>query len=153
MNLEQFLVRAKISTYATGGEALEKSMQDGSKAFFFEDKDSRDFTYRDRYFGFNPFAGEEVVWKGTKPIWIMNYYGAALENRKDIDPREIYKFLRIALGKVDEERPFRGPKSYEEEDLSYVNKSTGSLDKFLGYETISYKGKEVYRLEYHGGRL
>ena len=58
--LSDFLVKAKINTYASG------------KEFDFEEKE---FRYRDRYFGFNPFIGEEVVWQKKEIIWGMNYYG------------------------------------------------------------------------------
>lgn len=69
--LSKFLVKAKISTYASGGEEEEKVYSDGSKVFEFEEKE---FKYRDRYFGYNPFIGEEIVWQNKKVVWGMNYY-------------------------------------------------------------------------------
>jgi hypothetical protein len=67
MDLLQFLVIAKTSTYAAGGEAFERNLEDDSKVFTYEDKQSG-FKYIDRYFGFNPFGGEEIVWKGNRPV-------------------------------------------------------------------------------------
>jgi len=70
--LSKFLVKAKINTYASSGEGGEKILPDGSKEFEFEEKE---FKYQDRYFGFNPFIGEEIVWQNGKVVWGMNYYG------------------------------------------------------------------------------
>ena len=58
--LSKFLVRAKISTYASSGEGGENLLPDGNKEFEFKEKE---FRYRDRYFGFNPFVGQEVVFQ------------------------------------------------------------------------------------------
>ena len=70
--LSKFLVKAKINTYASSGEGGEKILFDESKEFEFEEKE---FKYRDRYFGFDPFIGQEIVWQNGKIIWGMNYYG------------------------------------------------------------------------------
>ena len=53
-----FLVRAKIRTYASGREGV--IVKNRSKELIFEEED---FRYRDRYFGSNPFIGEEVVFE------------------------------------------------------------------------------------------
>ena len=70
--LSKFLVKAKINTYTSSGEGEEKILPDRSKEFEFKEKE---FKYRDRYFGFNPFIGQEIVWQKEKVIWGMNYYG------------------------------------------------------------------------------
>lgn len=54
--LSKFLVKAKINTYASSGEGGERIFPDGSKEF-----EEKEFKYRDRYFGFNPFIGEEIA--------------------------------------------------------------------------------------------
>ena len=51
--LNEFLVKAKRKTYASGGK--DRFLEDGSKELVFEEND---FRYRDRYLGFNPFAGK-----------------------------------------------------------------------------------------------
>ena len=61
--LSKFLVKAKINTYALSGENEEKVLFDESKEFEFEEKE---FKYRDRYFGFDPFIGQEIVWQNGK---------------------------------------------------------------------------------------
>jgi len=58
MRLSEFLVKAKIATYASEGEASEIVLEDGAKELTFEDGK---FKYRDRYYGFNPFVGEEIA--------------------------------------------------------------------------------------------
>lgn len=55
MELQDFLVKAKINTYASSGEGGEKKLEDGGRELIFE---NGEYKYRDRYFGFNPFIGE-----------------------------------------------------------------------------------------------
>ena len=157
MELAKFLVQAKINTYASVEQDLnpplpdsqgEKILLDGSKELEFEEKE---FKYRDRYFGSNPFIGEEIVWKGKHKIWGMNYYGLA--SSKKISTEKIYEFLKKAMLQVVEERPFRGPENFKEGGFEYVDKSHGDINMFHGVEKIFYKGKEVYQLYYHGGHI
>jgi len=63
--LNKFLVKAKINTYTSSGEGGEKVLPDGSKEFKFIEKELK---YRDRYFGFNPFVGQEIVFQNRKII-------------------------------------------------------------------------------------
>lgn len=76
--LSKFLVKAKISTYASSGEGGEKILEDKSKEFEFKEGILR---YRDRYFGYNPFCGQEIVFQKDIPIWGMNYYGKVISKR------------------------------------------------------------------------
>ena len=148
MQLNQFLIKAKINTYAADGYAPEKKLADGSKELVYKKEDYR---YRDRYFGFDPFLGEEIVWHKNKKIWGMNYYGRVTSDI--IAPKEIYRFLKKAMARVTEDRPFRGPGSFKEENLEYEDKSQGDINDFCGQETIRYKNKKVYKLYYHGGKI
>lgn len=146
MKLNEFLVKAKINTYATSGEGGEKNLEDGSRELVYEESG---WKYRDRYFGFNPFIGEEVVWQKGKILWAMNYYGRILSGTDNAE--EIYKFLKKVLALVNKSTPFRGPRAVEEKNFSYRNSSSGSVEEFHGVEMILYKGQRVYELEYHGG--
>lgn len=146
--LSKFLIKAKINTYASSGEGGEKILSDGSKEFEFEEKE---FKYRDRYFGFNPFIGEEIVWQNEKIVWGMNYYGRIIS--KTIPVKQIYQFLQEALKKVTEDKPFRGPNNFEQGDFEYFNKSEGTLEDFEGEEKIFYKKQLVYKLNYNGGLI
>ena len=148
MDIEElcrFLVKAKINTYASGKEGA--ILMDGSKELVFSEGK---FLYRDRYFGFNPFIGEEIVFYEGRCIWGMSYYGYAVPS-ENTSLKEIYTFLREALKKVSEEKPFRGPKKYERRPFKYVNNVEGDVSKFNGTEKIFYKDKEIYKLLYHGG--
>ena len=148
MNLVKFLILAKTNTYASNGEGGEEVLSDRSKELEFEEKG---FKYRDRYFGSNPFIGEEIVWSGEDRIWGMNYYGAV--SSEEVSEEEIYEFLKKAMRRVSEKRPFRGPDNFKEGDFEYIDKSNGDIKMFSGVEKIFFKGKEIYRLYYHGGCL
>lgn len=144
--LSKFLVKAKINTYASSGEGGEKILADGSKEFEFRE---RKFKYRDRYFGFDPFIGQEIVFQNKKIVWGMNYYGRVVS--KVIPQKQVYQFLQEALRKIPKEKPFRGPQKFKRENFQYFNRIKGTVEKFEGEEKIFYKGKLVYRLVYHGG--
>jgi len=142
----KFLVKAKIATYASDGEANERILEDGAKELIFEDGE---FKYRDRYYGFNYFIGEEIVWKNGKIIWSMNYYGKIIS--AVVSAKETYEFLKIAMRQIKEDRPFRGPNNFKSGDFEYIDESTGDINDFFGTEKILFKGQEIYRLIYHGG--
>ena len=144
--LSKFLESAKISTYASSGEGGEKLLLDGSKEFEFREEEIK---YRDRYFGFNPFVGQEVVFQNGKIVWGVNYYGEVIS--KSIPPKQIYQFLQEALKKIPKDNPFRGPRRFKKDNFQYLNKIKGTVEKFEGEEKIFYKGKLVYGLVYHGG--
>lgn len=146
--LEEFLVKAKVNTYASSGEGGERILEDGSKELTYEEGD---FKYRDRYFGYNPFIGEEIVWKDGKMIWAMNYYGRITSNFPPA--KEIYSFLRKALRQASEIDIFRGPSSFYENEFKYTNASEGNIENFIGTEKIFYIKDEVYELIYHGGLI
>ncbi len=146
MELSKFLVKAKIATYASVGETNERVLEDGAKELTFEDGNLK---YRDRYYGFNPFIGEEVVFENGKIVWSMNYYGKIVSNI--VSAKQIYEFLKIAMQQVKEDRPFRGPNNFKSGDFEYIDKSTGDVNGFSGNEKILFKGQEIYKLIYHGG--
>ncbi|MFH1536321.1 MAG: DUF5680 domain-containing protein [Patescibacteria group bacterium] len=100
--LSEFLVKAKINTYASSGEREEKNLPDGSKELEFKEKE---FKYRDRYFGYGHFIGEEIVWQNEKAVWGMNYYGEIIS--EIIPAKQIYQFLQEALKKITKNKPFR----------------------------------------------
>ena len=92
MKLQEFLVNAKVNTYASVGESSERNLEDGSKELIYK---LGEWEYRDRYFGFNPFIGEEIVWENGETVWGMHYYGKVLSETLDV--KEIYEFLKNAL--------------------------------------------------------
>lgn len=148
MKLNEFLVKAKIATYATEGEKNETILEDGAKELTYQEFK---FKYRDRYYGFNPLIGQEIVWQNDRIIWSMNYYGRVTS--ESFPARKVYTFLKKAMRMIKEDRPFRGPTIFKINDLEYMDESTGDINNFSGTERILFKGKEVYRLIYHGGSL
>ncbi|MCK4883771.1 MAG: hypothetical protein KAS30_02775 [Candidatus Diapherotrites archaeon] len=149
--LTEFLVRAKINTYA--GDAKEISPQrPGFKEFEFIEGD---FEYRDSYVGLYFAPGQEIVRFKGKPIWAMAYSGGVEKNligNYDFC-EEIFSFLKQALKKVQKERPFRGPNNLKEGDFEYVDKTEGDISLFNGVERIFFKGKEVFKQHYIGGLI
>jgi len=146
--LSKFLVKAKINSYASSGEGGEKVLPDGSKELEFEEKE---FKYRDRYFGFNPFIGEEIVWQNEKIVWGMNYYGKIIS--EIVPAKQIYQFLQEALKKITENKPFRGLDNFKQGDFEYFNKTEGNVENFNGEEKIFHKKQLVYQLNYNGGLI
>ena len=145
-DLCKFLVLAKKSTYASGDVSKKVIELDKSTTLIFEDGD---FKYHDNYFGGEPYGGREVVFFKGEPVYIMVYYG--LVNEDFANFHRIYKILQKALSLIPENKPYRGPKEYNEGDYKYTNNFIGKVDNFSGKETISYKGKEVYQAKYIGG--
>jgi len=148
MTLNQFLVKAKINTYAAAGEERERQLGDGGRELLFTEGD---WKYRDRYFGSHTFIGQELVWKNEKLLWGMNYYGRVMS--KIIDAEQIYTFLRDALKNVEERKPFRGPTSFKNKEWTYANEIAGATRSFRGHELIVYKNHQVFELHYHGGLI
>ena len=148
IKFRRFLVKAKLAGYATAGEGGERDSDDRGKEFRFS---HGGLAYRDRYFGFNPFAGEEVVWHGANPVWVMNYYGAVKST--DPNPIEVFDFLKRAMQCVTVDRPYRGPERLTEGDLEYFDEGSGDIGRFKGTEVIRYKGTQIYSLQYHGGTI
>ncbi len=144
--LRKFLVKAKINTYASGGEGGGKVFSDGSKELEFKEKELK---YRDRYFGYGSFIGEEIVWQNEKVVWGMNYYGEIVS--EIIPAKQVYQFLQEALKKITESKPFRGPDNFKKDDFKYINEAKGTVEKFEGCEAIFYKEELVYELNYYGG--
>ncbi len=145
-NLKEFLVKAKKFTYASGDTSKKIVEIDRSTTLTFEDSD---FKYHDNYFGGEPYGGREVVFLKGEPVYMMVYYG--LVNGEIADFRGVYGILQKALSLIPEDKPYRGPKEYLEDDYQYLNNFIGELDNFSGEESISYKRKEVYRAKYIGG--
>ncbi len=149
MNLIEFILKAKLSGYASGGEGQERKFDDGSVGFEIV---SNGFRYLDRYNGFNPFAGSEHIFDSNNELlWVMNYFGEVLPSGSDT--KKIYSFLKEAMLLISTEHPFRGPERLEKQNLRYENLQHGSIDRFHGIERIFEKNKNVYVLYYHGGKI
>lgn len=146
--LAQFLVEAKINTYAKLGEAKEVILPDGNKMLEFE---SGAYKYIDTGLGFNPFSGKETVFYLGQPVWAMNYKSETIDPA--VDAQAIYEFLKKALQLVNIGKPFRGPISFEQGNYLYSNKVDGDINRFQGQENVSVHNQVVYRLNYYGGLI
>ena len=147
-----FLTEAKRSTYAAqGDDASVSPMLPGSKQLEYR---NGDYLYRDIYFGFAFFTGQEIVEYRDRPVWSMTYSGGVLDSDA---PKEtvgaIYAFLREALRQVDVESIYRGPRQFESGAYRYVNEFEGSPACFHGRELILLDGRAVYELFYGGGTI
>lgn len=148
MEFLNFLLDAKLHGYASAGERDEAKLEDGGKRLTYR---AGELLYKDIYYGNDPFMGEELVFKNGVAIWGMNYYGLVLD--PSAPAGEVYRFLQQAMRQVGAERPFRGPDRLQDGDWEYRDASQGDLERFSGEENILYRGRLVYRLTYHGGRL
>ena len=111
----EFLVEAKKSTYAAGSSRPEKSEKDLSTTLTFRDWNRK---YIDNYFWWEPYGGREVVFFKGQPVYIMTYYGAVDESISDL--KMIYAFLQESLKLIPLDKPFRGPKEYKKDSLTYI---------------------------------
>lgn len=150
MNLTEFLVKSKKNTYAGNGEEIK--LNDGGKELVYEDGI---FKYRDRYYRFNPFIGQELVWQSNELVWGMNYYGRVFSKRAagKITEEKVYEFLREALKNVSANAPYRGPSRFESENLLYLCNFDGDSNRFKGNEFIHHRqiNIRIYLLDFHGG--
>ncbi len=144
--LIKFLVQAKKNTYASETKSNRKILTNGAKLFSFQNSN---FLYQDRYFGFNPFVGEEIVLKNKKVVWVMNYSGKCLN--QNYEAKNIFNFLKKCLQQVNQKTIFRGPKEFKKDNFKYLNKINGNIKYFYGEEYIYHKNKKVYELRYQGG--
>ncbi|MCL4350539.1 MAG: DUF5680 domain-containing protein [Candidatus Thermoplasmatota archaeon] len=146
--LEEFIARAKKGTYASDDGVQKNPRLEGSKELTYR---AGIYFYRDIYFGSRFFNGIETVYINGKPTWGMTYSGGITD--PDMDEGKVYDFLKKCLYLVDEEAPFRGPKSFSDNDFYYTNQFQGEIDHFMGYETIEIDETTVYELHYSGGTL
>nr|WP_220186056.1 DUF5680 domain-containing protein [Paenactinomyces guangxiensis] len=143
-------MEAKIHTYASQGDgASVQPLLPGSKQLEYS---KSKFLYRDVYYGFVYFAGQETVYFEGSPLWSMSYAGGVSRSLSSTQAvRDIYSFLRTALRKVSPERPYRGPKQLINEKYAYYDENIGDLGDFWGFEYIKQNESKVYELRYQGG--
>ena len=148
----QFLVAAKIATYAAEDEATRvKPVLKGSHQLEFR---QGALLYRDIYYGGNYFVGQETVYFNQNPIWAMSYAGGINEGVTIAEEISgIYSFLQAALRAVPMEAPYRGPESFKEGAFTYSNRILGKVGRFSGVEMIYYQENPIYQLHYSGGAI
>ena len=145
----EFLVEAKRKAVPSNDAAALSASMPGVTLL---EHARGDYSYKNLYFGFERFSGQETVFHKGKPVWGMSYSGGLMPHFMwDLQPQWVYAVLRAALAQVSEELPFRGPLKYEYYGFEYSNHPLGHLAEFLGEETIKYRDSQVYHLWYVGG--
>lgn len=145
--LLSFIAKAHKNTYAAPKEVrnLHKSATPillGHKDFDFREGD---WMYHDSYAGSTWAPGSEVVFYKERPVWRMSYQGKNNDNYSEaFYNKEVFPFLKNALLETPDTNPFRGPKFFEHEDLTYRFKMRGDHRYFTGSESITHKGIEVF---------
>ena len=151
MNVEElnaFIVQAKAATYVGDGEQVEPCRL-GSHDLRF--KNGR-WAYHDSYFGGSDFIGEEVVYFEGRPVWAMNYFGRIL--REDlITPAQAGQMIKASLSRMYRENRFLGGFEHTLEGFTYVDQNDGTLERFIGKESIRQGQETAYELDYHGGLI
>ena len=144
-SLRGFLFEANKAGYAGGNEREWVKQDDGSTTIEFLQGNYR---IHDNFFGGEPYGGRLVVFYEDKPVWMMVYYGWVEDG---VAPDAVYKVLRSALAQMPKEYPFRGPHSYTESNMEYVNFWEGDIDRFMGEEQIVRDDATLYKANYMGG--
>lgn len=149
--LSQFLVEAKIVTYASGSDefAVPAALPESNHLEY----QQGDLLYKDIYFGGLGFIGMESVYLAGKPIWGMSYYGTVLPESGETQLAGMPPFLKAVLRKIPQEAPYRGPESFQQGTYRYENEIHGQLTQFYGTEIIYYEGQAIYQLHYSGGSV
>ncbi len=147
--LNKFLLDANANGY--GGEGKEVPAQ--RPGFTDLEYEKGDWLMHDSYCGHYFAPGQEVVYYQGKPVWAMAYAGGMkfqYHGNNDIT-HKTFIFLKKALLAMDEEKPFRGPETFEEGDFKYVSKVTGDTKDFFGNEKIFQKETLVFEQNFIGG--
>jgi hypothetical protein len=149
--LRQFLVKAKIVTYASGNDDFNVSpvLAESHQLEYAEG----DLLYRDIYYGGLHFIGMETIFQRGQTIWGMSYYGGVLPGGGETQLAGMPPFLKAALRNIPIEFPYRGPATFQKGEYAYENEIHGDLFSFHGKEIIRIQDQEIYRLHYSGGQI
>ena len=144
--LEDFLLKARTKTYASGGGSVPPLLS-GSKQLEYA---ADGWLYRDVYYvGNGIFPGLETVYFHEKPVWSMSYFG----DFSKMTEKQADTMLRKAL--VDNWETTRAYKNVRKdyEDFTYFCEGSGSMDSLEGFERIEVDSKQVYFFYYAGGLI
>lgn len=151
--LNRFLGKAAINTYAAGGREVDPE-EAGFKELEFKDGK---WYYKDSYTGFFQSWGREVIWYENKPLWTQ-IYGGGMSKKFGGDTKfahETFDFLKKALSAGEKQDAFqpRGPKTFAAGDWEYSCSWKGDITRFAGHEKIMFKGEVVFTHDFLGGLI
>lgn len=146
--LNKMVVEAKAATYVAGGTKV-MSCRRGSHDLSWSDGE---WQYLDSYFGGTDFLGQETLWRGSEPVWAMNYYGY-IRRPELIDAERAGETIKAALSAMYLDGRFLGGWSWEGPNGHYIDESKGDATHFRGREVIIVNGAEAYALDYFGGLI
>lgn len=138
-----FLLEAKRATYAGHGQPTA-SCRAASQDYRYQ---QGPFCYHDSYFGGPHFAGQEILYRDSMPIWSMTYAGRVLTEPFSGD------FLKEALRHGTPAMPWRGPTLYRQGEWTYHCAVQGDMPWFIGEEKIYFRDVLVYEGRFHGGNI
>ncbi len=144
-NLSEFLIQAKVNTYAAWEKATKIKEQDNSTTLIYTEWD---WKYHDNYFWWEPYGWREVVFYKNKPLWMMTYYGWVESSANNI--QWIYTILQWSLRNIPKDFPCRWPQEYQEWNYTYKNKYNWTLERFSWEEIIELDWIQVYKATYMG---
>ena len=152
-NLNSFLGRAALKTYAGGGSNIDPE-EDGFKELEFRDGD---WYYKDSYSGFFQSWGRETVWHEEKPVWTQ-IYGGGMAPKFQTGTKfahETFDFLKKVLSAGEKQNQFqpRGPKAFINGDWEYACDWVGDISRFNGHEKILFKKEIVFTHDFLGGLI
>jgi hypothetical protein len=147
ITLANFLVKAKTNCYGSINDIQKTILPDGGTELNYKENL---LSYRDRYYGGEPYIGEEVVLYKDEVIWAMNFRGKVV-NVDALPVEKVYSFIREAIKMMSPDNPYRGPSHYQSDLLHYYSEVTGTLEHFNGKEKIILKDELIYEGFYHGG--
>ena len=140
---KQFLYQANIHGYGSA-DVNRQNLPNGEHIITFTQDE---FELRDVYYGGEPYAGQEVIFRDGVAMWAMQYRGSIVEG-EDFGP--IYTFLGKALTNTKLGLP-RGVDGFSDDNFTYVITMNGDLTDFAAEETISRTGELVYFAKFLGG--
>ncbi len=143
--IAQFLCKANRAGYGNA-ETVETTESDGSHSITYTEDG---WSFHDNYFGGEPFGGREVIFHNRHAVWMMTYFGGAVEKAPNIG--ELYSFLKSALLKFPEDLPLRGPSSFSDGDWNYTCDISGDMSSFIGKERIEFKNNVLFITHFNGG--
>ena len=145
-HLVQFIAKAHRNTYAAPKEI--KSKYQCKTPILPEHKDYHftegDWSYHDSYAGSAWAPGREVVFQNMVPVWCMSYQGQTVVGLSEEFIGETFEFLKKALRNFTDKIPFRGLDGFEEGDFKYSFQFEGDYSYFVGRESVTHRGKEVF---------